>query len=307
MRRHRTTCTGILLALVTALISVGSASATTPGSGGPPGEAAPTEGLVGGEPIVFPLLSRVWYTDDFGDPRPNGSHEANDVKGDWRAPVLAAEAGRVKWWTTSARAGCMLYLYGKSGITYIYIHLNNDLTRKRDNRAGCKLGTAYAVKDGARVRAGQQIGYNGDSGDAEGNYHLHFEVRPNDVATSPFPYLQAARRLLVPTPTGKRLSLALRGTPVSAGNGVLELQVTGVRWWPGGRWTLIDPRNVEVTIPTEADVDAAVGEAVTGPARRTLAALGSTALTVFTGATAATPEALRGDPGSLVATRVTGT
>ena len=32
-----------------------------------------------------------------------------------RALALAAEAGTVKFWTTSSRAGCMLYLYGESG------------------------------------------------------------------------------------------------------------------------------------------------------------------------------------------------
>ena len=59
----------------------------------------------------------------------------------WRTPAIAAEAGKVKWWTTSARAGCMLYLYGKSGTTYLYIHLNNDLTEASEDKGGCKLGT----------------------------------------------------------------------------------------------------------------------------------------------------------------------
>ena len=45
-----------------------------------------------------------------------------------RALALAAEAGTVKFHTTSSRAGCMLYLDGESGTEYLYIHLNNDLT-----------------------------------------------------------------------------------------------------------------------------------------------------------------------------------
>jgi hypothetical protein len=32
---------------------------------------------------------------------------------------------------------CMLYLYGESGTIYYYIHLNNDLTLKNDNRGKC--------------------------------------------------------------------------------------------------------------------------------------------------------------------------
>ena len=34
----------------------------------------------------------------------------------------------------------MLYLYGASGTTYMYIHLNNDLTMKNDNRGKCVPG-----------------------------------------------------------------------------------------------------------------------------------------------------------------------
>ena len=61
-----------------------------------------------------------------------------------RALALAAEPGKVKFWTHSATAGCMLYLYGASGTTYYYIHLNNDLTGRNDNRGKCVDGTAYA-------------------------------------------------------------------------------------------------------------------------------------------------------------------
>ena len=58
------------------------------------------------------------------------------------------------------------------------------------------------LKNGARVKAGQQIAYNGDSGDAEGIYHLHFEVHPKDGAdVDPFPYLNAATQLLFALPT----------------------------------------------------------------------------------------------------------
>ena len=154
-------------------------------------------------PIIFPVVGAARYTDDYGDPRGQGRHAGNDILTTWRSPAVAAEDGTIKFWTTSARAGCMLYLYGASGTTYLYIHLNNDLTAKRDNKGKCVPGTAYAtgLKNGARVKAGQQIAYNGDSGDAEGIYHLHFEVHPKDGAdVDPFPYLNAATRLLFALP-----------------------------------------------------------------------------------------------------------
>ena len=88
-----------------------------------------------------------------------------------RTIAVAAEAGKVKYWTSSSSAGCMLYLYGKSGTTYLYIHLNNDVTKGNDNRGQCVAGMAYAkgLKDGQSVEAGQAIGYVGNSGDADGD------------------------------------------------------------------------------------------------------------------------------------------
>ena len=172
MTRHRTTARGVSLLILTALLA--AAVVASPG-------AAPKPGLVDGSPIVFPLIGDYPYTMNFGDPRVQGSHQGIDIENvPWRTPAIAAEAGKVKWWTTSARAGCMLYLYGKSGTTYLYIHLNNDLTEASEDKGGCKLGTSFAVEDGAKVTAGEQIGYVGDSGDAEGNHHLHFEVHPKD-------------------------------------------------------------------------------------------------------------------------------
>jgi hypothetical protein len=183
--------------------------------------------------LLFPVVGKTVYQDDFGDPRGQGSHEGNDLMAAWRAPVVAVEPGRIKIWTSSARAGCMLYLYGKSGTTYLYIHLNNDLTKNNDNKGGCRQGVAYApgLDDGEQVRAGELIAYVGDSGDADGiAHHLHFEVHPDDgAAVSPFRHLRAAEKLLFALPEGARgtqaaVALALIGTvagfePGSVGGG----------------------------------------------------------------------------------------
>ena len=84
----------------------------------------------------------------------------------------------------------MLYLYGASGTTYYYIHLNNDLTARNDNRGKCVPGIAYAkgLKNGAKVVAGAAVGYVGDSGDANGVHaHLHFELHPGGSGGRPVP------------------------------------------------------------------------------------------------------------------------
>ena len=120
--------------------------------------------------------------------------------------MLAVEPGKIVFWTSSASAGCMLYLYGRSGTTYQYIHLNNDLGARNDNRGACVPGTSYAsgLRDGQTVKAGEAIGYVGDSGDADGLHpHLHFEIHPGGGApVSPYRWLQRAEHLGSPTALG---------------------------------------------------------------------------------------------------------
>ena len=152
--------------------------------------------------IIFPIVGRARYSDDFGDPRTGGTHQGNDILARRQAPVVAVEAGKVGFWTDS-NAGCMLYLHGRSGTMYEYIHLNNDRTHGNDNRGSCVDGVAYApgLKDGAHARAGELIGYVGDSGDANGLHpHLHFELHPHGgAAVSPYRWLRRARHLAAPT------------------------------------------------------------------------------------------------------------
>jgi hypothetical protein len=302
MRSHRTTARGAILLLILGALGAGVASASTRSADGSTARQA-------GAAIFFPIVGPFQYGNNYGDARPNGAHAGIDITTTWRSAAVAAESGRVKFWTTSARAGCMLYLYGASGTTYLYIHLNNDLTANRDNRGSCVPGVAYAsgLVDGARVKAGQVIGYNGDSGDAEGTYHLHFEVHPDDGAdVNPFPHLNAATRLLFPTPAqpARKLVLGLRGTPISAGGGVLEVSVTAVRVWPGLRWTSIAPRSLELSVPDLAQVDPEVAEQLLSPTRRALASRKRISLTVFTAPVAPTVPVLRGDAGALTVDRV---
>ena len=188
-------------------------------------------------PLLFPVVGQVTYTNDFGQARAGGTHQGNDLMGTKRAPVVAVEEGTVKFWTTSASAGCMLYLKGASGTMYEYVHLNNDLTAGNDNRGTCVAGVSYApgLADGQHVAAGQLIGYLGDSGDANGiASHLHFEVHPKGGnAVSPFPYLQKAAQLLVPAPAaGSAFTLKLTGTVVAATSLDLTLNVSSLTSWP---------------------------------------------------------------------------
>jgi Peptidase family M23 len=157
------------------------------------------------EVTAFPVAGNVTYTDDFGDPRPQGPHEGNDIMSVRHQPAVAFVSGRVEKWSGSGSYGtCMLYLHAKNGMTYVYIHLNNDLGPSNDNNGGCKNGVSWAkgLDNGDHVNRGELVGFVGDSGDANGiQPHLHFEVRkPSGNAIDPFKYLNRSKPLLFPRP-----------------------------------------------------------------------------------------------------------
>jgi hypothetical protein len=204
--------------------------------------------------IVFPVVGNVTYTNDFGAPRSGGPHQGNDLMGARHQLLVAAERGRVEKWSRKGRTGlCMLYLYGRSGTTYLYIHLNNDRTQRNDNRGGCANGVAYApgLRSGQKVRAGQLLGYMGDSGDANGiQPHLHFELHPHGGrAVSPYRWLLRARHVLYAAPSDvSSVWLALRGT-VRTTTPRLTVRVTAA-YASTKRWT----RLVKV-VPVDVDAD----------------------------------------------------
>jgi hypothetical protein len=292
MRRHRTTARGILSVVAAIGLAVSGAVALA-------ANKVP-------EHIVFPVVGRVQYIDDFGAPRPGGPHQGNDIIAARKAPAVAAEAGKVKYWTTSRSAGCMLYLYGEGGTTYYYIHLNNDLTMKDDNRGKCVKGTAYTVANGAKVAAGQQIAYVGDSGDADGAHaHLHFEVHPGGgKAVSPYPYLQKAYKLLFSARTGTPFALTLTGTVVSATVDRLVMNVSTSQAWPSALTQTKLNRTIALGVP-ETAVMQTLGQ--TGASRTvtslTLAQKGDK-IVVWTQPAPTTLKAQRGDDDVLSAALV---
>ena len=294
MNPFRTTARGTL-ALVVALpaLLVGAASA---GSRQPP------------TTIVFPVLGPTTYTDDFGEARAGGPHQGIDIMAPKRALALAAEPGKVKFWTHSATAGCMLYLYGASGTTYYYIHLNNDLTARNDNRGKCVAGTAYAkgLKDGAKVTAGQVVGYVGDSGDANGIHpHLHFELHPNGGrAVDPYTWLQSGLHLLFAAPRGSPFTLELRGTVAGVTDSSIRVKAATVNAWPMRQRQTKVKRKLVVEVSSSALVQTVAKIGGPGTSATLADADVGQAVDVWTTVAPATLKAERGDDLALSASLV---
>ena len=101
-------------------------------------------------------------------------HEGLDVIVTRGTPVLATADGTVESASSSRTAGNTVRIRHAGGYETVYSHLERM--------------TAHA---GQRVRAGQQIGTVGMSGQALAP-HLHYEVRKDGVATDPIGYFFAS-------------------------------------------------------------------------------------------------------------------
>jgi peptidase M23-like protein len=257
--------------------------------------------------IVFPVLGRTQLTNSFGDPRPQGPHQGEDIMAPRKAPAIAAEAGRVRFHTGSGRAGCMLYLDGDSGTKYLYVHLNNDVSMSNDNRGACVQGTAFArgLKDGQRVLAGQPVGFVGDSGDADGvNPHLHFEMHPGGgAAIAPYPHLRVAKRLLFYAAQGTIFTLAMTGKVVAAGDQQLRVNVGTLRGSPMGITLRNLGRGLTITVPVGALVERSRQSGAAVPVALASAKPGET-VSLWTEAALVTADAQAGKAGALIAERV---
>lgn len=153
-----------------------------------------------GEPVGYPMLfpvagEEVFFADDdsigFGACRDGCSrlHEGVDVLAPKMAEIYAVADATVSW--IGSRC-CSVFLQHDDGWMSWYIHLNNDTPGTDD---GLGWGIAEGIVPGARVSAGQLIGWVGDSGNAEDTPpHLHFELHDaRGVIVDPYPALVLAQ------------------------------------------------------------------------------------------------------------------
>lgn len=122
----------------------------------------------------------VSFINDWGFPRSGGrTHKGTDVFAPWDQPVYAVADGVVSV-RNGGLGGKTIWLTADYGVAYYYAHLN---------------GWAAGIDSGTRVVRGQEIGYNGDTGNARGGSpHLHFQIHPGGRSASPVnPYPTLSR------------------------------------------------------------------------------------------------------------------
>src|SRR6266566_4265107 len=181
-------------------------------------------------PYVFPVYGLdSSFTDTFGSFRgdvPGNWHHGDDIFSPLGTPILACADGTVFSVGWNGVGGNRLWLRDGQGNEFYYAHLS-----------------AYspAARNGNRVKAGEVIGFVGNTGDAEGTpYHLHFEVHPvaylglgYDGAVDPSPYLNAWQQQKnlylaevagyvrgVAGPAPKPGAILLQSTDISQANGL---------------------------------------------------------------------------------------
>lgn len=136
-------------------------------------------------------VKRAEIVDSWGQSRANGerTHEGTDIMAPAGTPVVAAAPGTVeKLFYSNGGGGITLYVRSPDRrLSYYYAHLQR---------------YAPGIAEGMAVKAGDLIGFVGDTGNAgAGNYHLHFGIarlRPDERwwqgrAVNPYPLLAPDR------------------------------------------------------------------------------------------------------------------
>jgi murein DD-endopeptidase MepM/ murein hydrolase activator NlpD len=174
---------------------------------------------------VFPVYGASSYIDTFGAGRSDvsgGYHHGDDIFGQLGQPLVACTDGIVFSVGWNKIGGNRLWILDSQGNQFYYAHLSAFST---------------AAVNGAHVKAGQVVGFMGNTGDAQSTpYHLHFEVHPvsflylgYDGAVDPTPYLDAWKHQKdLPFPIAGGWAPAVPGGPAAPEPGAILLGVNDI-------------------------------------------------------------------------------
>jgi murein DD-endopeptidase MepM/ murein hydrolase activator NlpD len=132
----------------------------------------------------FPVDGPHAFINDWHFPRPDERvHLGTDIMAPFGTRLVAVSDGVIsRTERNQTLGGVIIWLRGDNGINYYYAHLQD---------------IAPGIAAGKRVLAGCEIGYVGDSGNAQGGSpHLHFQVHPGGgEPINPYPLLQVSSRV----------------------------------------------------------------------------------------------------------------
>ncbi len=158
------------------LAASGARSGASGGGEAPPRPLGPRRRRRSFNPggIICPVRGASAFVDTWGAGRSGGRrHEGVDMMGARGTPIVAVTSGTALAKHNSL-GGLAVWLSGNNGFKYYYAHLDS-------------FGAQGAVNQG------DVIGYMGDTGNARGTVHLHFEVHPGGGrAVNPYPYARSA-------------------------------------------------------------------------------------------------------------------
>ena len=111
--------------------------------------------------MTCPVAGPVSFVDSWGDPRSGHTHQGVDMMADYGTPVVAIVSGTASYVAYDGSGGNMIFLDGDDGNSYWYMHNQENF-----------------ISEGQHVEVGEEIATVGDTGNASGTPHVHFEYHP---------------------------------------------------------------------------------------------------------------------------------